>query len=469
MKEKIPFACIIGAGPSGMVACKIFQEKGIPYDCFEASDKVGGLWNFNSKTGMSAAYRSLHINTSREKMAYSDFPMPSDYPDYPHHEQISRYFESYVDHFRFRDRITFNTMVTQAELQEDSTWLVELNHQESRRYDVLIVANGHHWDPAFPDPPFPGHFEGVQMHSHDYKDPNTPENCYGKNVVIVGMGNSAMDIACELGNRGIAKQVFLSIRTGTYIIPKYFGSSPVDELIRYPGDEPYLAERVLDFSVLGAALEKLAWHFIEKKVISIVGRPEAYGLPKPKHAFGQAHPTVSDEIHIRLGSGDVLPKPNISRLDGKKIFFEDDSMVDADVLILATGYKISFPFFKEDFFQAKENDIALFLRMLNPKHPNLLFLGLVQPICALMPVAEVQARWMAEYLLGKYHLPQNKEVQKERFGYHEQMKSKYLQSRRHTIQINCMEYTYKLWKELRMGRKRAFKHKEMMPVAGKVL
>src|SRR5437763_16866435 len=98
---KLPFACVIGAGSSGIAAAKALHEVGIPFECFEKSDRVGGNWVFENKNGSSSAYRSLHINTSRERMEYSDYPMPAEYPDFPHHTYIARYFVSYVDHFGF--------------------------------------------------------------------------------------------------------------------------------------------------------------------------------------------------------------------------------------------------------------------------------------------------------------------------------------------------------------------------------
>ncbi len=96
----LPRVCIIGAGASGIAAAKIFHERGIPFDCFEKSDQIGGNWVFKNKNGMSSAYRSLHINTSKTKMAYSDFPMPRDYPDYPHHTLIAEYFVRLCRSFR---------------------------------------------------------------------------------------------------------------------------------------------------------------------------------------------------------------------------------------------------------------------------------------------------------------------------------------------------------------------------------
>src|SRR5438270_9503675 len=124
--SKLPSACVIGAGSSGIAAAKALHERGIPFECFEKSDRVGGNWVFGNRNGMSSAYRSLHINTSRERMEYSDFPMPASYPDFPHHSQIAAYFDSYVDHFGVRERIRFETGVERAERDADGVWQVTL-------------------------------------------------------------------------------------------------------------------------------------------------------------------------------------------------------------------------------------------------------------------------------------------------------------------------------------------------------
>src|SRR3984957_9516255 len=107
--RELPSACVIGAGSSGIAAAKALHERGIPFDCIQKTARVSGDWAFKNKNGMSSASRSLHINTSRERMEYSDFPMPKSYPDFPHHAQIAQYFDDYVDHFGFRERVLFET------------------------------------------------------------------------------------------------------------------------------------------------------------------------------------------------------------------------------------------------------------------------------------------------------------------------------------------------------------------------
>src|SRR3954467_4918494 len=151
----LPTTCVIGAGSSGITAVKALAGPGFDVTAYDRSDRVGGNWVWGNTNGMSSAYRSLHINTSRERMEYTDFPMPKSYPDFPHHTHIARYFDDYVDHFGFRDRIRFETGVERAERLTQG-WELTTDRGDTATYDALIVANGHHWDPRLPEPAFPG-------------------------------------------------------------------------------------------------------------------------------------------------------------------------------------------------------------------------------------------------------------------------------------------------------------------------
>ncbi|HEX7610014.1 MAG TPA: NAD(P)-binding domain-containing protein, partial [Solirubrobacteraceae bacterium] len=311
--ERAPRVCLIGAGSSGIAAAKALHERGIPFDCFEKSDRIGGNWVFENKNGMSAAYRDLFINTSRPRMEYSDFPMPESYPDFPHHTQIAAYFEEYVDHFGFREHITFETGVERATREPDGMWTVELEGGETRSYDALIVANGHHWNPRWPEPAFPGSetFTGVQMHAHSYIDNSI---FAGKWVVVLGMGNSAMDIAVE--SSYVAASTHLAARQGVWIIPKYVFGKPVDQ-IRNDPRVPF----------------KIRQRMIQAMIRSYAGPPERYGLPKPGHRFGEAHPTISGRILDRIQHGTIVPKPNIESFEGSQVHFVDGTTVEADAIV----------------------------------------------------------------------------------------------------------------------------------------
>jgi len=434
-RSDLPRVCLIGAGSSGIAAAKALHERGIPFDCFEKSDRVGGNWVFENRNGMSAAYRDLFINTSRPRMEYSDFPMPDSYPDFPHHTQIAAYFEEYVDHFGLRDLITFETGVEHATRDEHGNWTIELETGETRRYDALLVANGHHWDTRWPEPAFPGadSFQGTQMHAHSYIDNSI---FAGKRVVVLGMGNSAMDIAVEASY--VAERTYLAARRGVWIVPKYVFGKPVDQLRNDPRIPFKIRQRITQQLVRGYA-----------------GPPERYGLPKPDHRLGDAHPTISGRILDRIQHGTIEPKPNIERFEGTRVRFVDGSEAEVDVVVYCTGYKITFPFFDEDFISAPENHVELFRRVFHPDIPNVFFIGLLQPLGAIMPLAEAQGAWVADHLVGDYALPTAAELRADIAADQAAMRARYVASKRHTIQVDYDDYLHALAKERRAGGARA--------------
>jgi thioredoxin reductase len=431
---------VIGAGASGIAATKALLDEKLAVSCFEMGDRVGGNWVFKNKNGQSSAYRSLHINTSRERMQFRDFPMPADYPDYPRHDLIARYFDSYAEAFGLHRHIRFETRVERAEPRADgSGFRLTLGSGEVEEFDALVVANGHHWDPAWPDPAIPGEFSGRELHSHSYIDPDEPEALRGKRVLIVGMGNSAMDIACELGHPGVAERVFLSARRGAWVLPKYAFGKPIDQNQIMSPLLPAIVKRTL----------AEAWYRFA------VGRPEDFGLPKPEHRLDQAHPTISADILTRLGSGDVTGKPALVKRDGKQIHFSDGSVETVDAIVYATGYRVSFPFFAPEFLSAKDNDLPLFLRIFPGDRQDLFFIGLAQPVGAVMPLAEAQAKLVAEAVSGRYELPSAPERKARTLEQHRAMQKKYVPSRRHTMQLDVDEYMSELARETEAGRRRA--------------
>jgi len=429
--------CVIGAGSSGIAAVKALQERGFAFDCFEASDRVGGNWVFKNRNGMSSSYRSLHINTSRERMEYSDFPMPASYPDFPHHTHIAAYFDAYVDHFGLRDRITFETLVTRADRRPGGGWEVSTDKGETRAYDALIVANGHHWDPRWPEPAFPGHdrFAGVQLHSHHYTGED-PDLFRDRAVVVLGMGNSAMDIAVEASF--VARRTYLAARRGAWVIPKYLFGRPLDT-IPTSARVPYALRR----RVQSAALKL------------VVGDMERYGLPKPDHPFGSAHPTVSDDILSRIAHGEITPKPNIAELTERTVRFADGSDVEAEVVVYCTGYKVTFPFLDPDLISAPDNDLPLFRRVFHPDIPDIYFVGLLQPIGAIMPLAELQSTWICDHLAGRYVLPPPAAMRADMEAERRAMFKRYVASKRHTMQVDFEDYVLATGRERARGAKRA--------------
>jgi cation diffusion facilitator CzcD-associated flavoprotein CzcO len=429
--------CVIGAGSSGIVAAQVLNARGIPFDCFEKGSEVGGNWRYENDNGMSSAYRTLHINTSRRVMAFKSLPMPDHYPDYPNHFQMAAYFDEFVDHFGLRDRIGFRTEVTAVE-PADGEWAVttrgEGGGESTGRYRAVLVANGHHWDPRWPEPAFPGsdEFEGEQLHAHHYREPDVLR---GKRVLVLGLGNSATDIAVESSR--IAERTFLAVRRGAYVLPKYVNGRPIDETA----------------TPLVSRLPLSVQRFFALRALEIAaGDVTAYGLPKPDHKLFEAHPTVSSELLPRIGHGDVTVKPNIDRFPGGRgVRFVDGSEEEIDLVVYCTGYKITFPFFDPKVFSAPENRMPLFRRVVSVERPGLYFIGFIQPFGPIMPLAEAQAEWVADLLTGRAALPPAGEMKREIAKEERRQAKRFVASKRHTVEVDFHPYL----REIRRERKRA--------------
>ncbi len=441
--KSAPRTCVIGAGSSGLPVIKALQDRGIPVVCFERTPNVGGLWCIANKThGASAAYDSLHINTDTRLMEYQDLPMPEDLPAYPSHRQIHDYFRAYVEKFALAPLIRFGCEVTRCERTSHGGWTVKLANGEVHDFDALVVANGHHWDPQGPDPAPPGTFDGAQIHSHVYRNPATPIDMRGKRVIVVGLGNSAVDIATELSSRAVADQVFLVARRGAWILPKWVAGTPITRLPEPQRTFPWMPWQVTSL--------------IMRWVIRLQsGLPSDYGLPMPDHKPLQSHPTVSQDLLSRIGHGDIRVKPAIRELQGDRVVFVDGTEERADVIVWCTGYKVSFPFFDESFFSARDNRVPLWNRTVLPGVENLFFVGLYQPLGSIMQPAELQARVIGERLLGNIAFPDESRMRRDMAAEDAAMARRYLRSRRHTMQVDFGPFMHRLRRMLHDGERLA--------------
>jgi dimethylaniline monooxygenase (N-oxide forming) len=430
--------CVIGAGSSGLTACQVLQARGVPFDCFEKGSDLGGNWRYGNDNGMSSAYGSLHIDSSKELLGYSTFPMPKSYPVYPNHRQIAKYFDEYAERFGLREKIAFRTEVRKVE-PVDGEWEVTIEGAdgvgEARRYRAVLVANGHHWDARWPEPAFPGadDFAGEQMHSHFYREPDALR---GKRVLVLGIGNSAVDIAVESSRN--AEATFLAMRRGAYVLPKFLGGKPVDNIT------PAFAKR------LPLAVQRF---FMTRMLNMSIGKMTDYGLPEPDHKLLETHPTVSSELLSRIGHGDIAVKPNIDRFAGGKTvrFVDGSEEEEVDLVIYCTGYRISFPFLDPEVFSAPENRVRLYERVVSVDNPGLYFIGFIQPLGPIPPVAEAQAEWVADLLRGDAGLPSAAEMRREIAGYERWLEKRFVASKRHTIEVDFHLYL----RDIRRARKRA--------------
>jgi dimethylaniline monooxygenase (N-oxide forming) len=427
-----PDICIIGAGSSGMTVAKALHERCIAFDCFEKGSDIGGMWRYENDNGLSSAYASLHIDTSRNNLGYSDFPIPKDLPDFLSHSQFLKYLEKYADRFGVRDLVTFNTTVEAVKQAPNGRWNVHLSTGEIRNYGNVIVANGHLWDPRTPT--FPGKFGGETIHSHHYRTASPFE---GKSVLVVGLGNSAVDIAVDLARR--AASVTISTRRSAWIMPKYLMGYPVDQ---WSG---FLSKRL-------RLPTRLTRKIMSRLIRLGVGDQRRFGLKRPAHPMWREHATLSQELLPYLGHGWISIKPNISRLNEAGLEFEDGSRANFDAIILATGYRTTFPFLDISVFDPDKDVTNLYRRMISAKHPGLIFAGLLQPVGPTIPLVEIQGRWLAAVLSGHISLPDKATQQREIVLHRKRQRETYLDSERYTLEVDFRLYSRQLKTDMKSGK-----------------
>jgi dimethylaniline monooxygenase (N-oxide forming) len=338
-----------------------------------------------------------------------------------------------------RERIEFGTEVLSVVPVDGRAgeWDVTIKGpggEEARRYGAVLVANGHHWDARWPEPAFAGadEFAGEQIHAHEYRESDIAK---GKRVLVLGIGNSAVDIAVESSR--IADATFLATRRGAWVIPKYLNGKPVDEIAN---------------SVTGLAPIPVMRAVLQRSLKVAVGSPTDYGLPKPDHKLLEAHPTVSSEFLPRLGHGDITAKPNIDRFTGGRgVRFVDGSEEEVDLVVYCTGYKITFPFFDPEVLAAPENVLPLYRRVVPADRPGLYVIGLVQPLGPIMPLAEAQCEWVADLISGRAALPPVATMEREIASEKEKQRKRFVASKRHTVEVDFYPYL----REIRRERKRA--------------
>ncbi len=376
-ESRVERFCIIGAGPSGLAAAAAFRKHGVPYDHLERHIDVGGLWDINNPG--TPMYESAHFISSKTMSGFIGFPMPADYADYPRRDQILAYIRAFAREHQLHERIEFGRTVERVSLADGHAEVV--SNGESRRYRGVVCASGVNWDPLIPE--YEGNFDGELRHSATYKHAREFE---GKRVVIVGLGNSAADIACDAVHR--ATSVTVSTRRGYYFIPKFIFGKPADVFASEGPQLPLWLERPL-------------FGFLQRLLVGDVTR---LGMPEPDHAILGSHPLLNDQLLHHLHHGDVTLKGAIRRFRGSTVQFNDGTEMNADFVLLATGYSRRIAYLPPETF-AQGQAASNFLTCFNASLPGLFTLGFAELNGALYPHLSRLAELTARVAHAQLHAP----------------------------------------------------------------
>ena len=395
------------------------------------------MWTREDRS--TAAYRTLHLITSRERTEYGELEMPAGTADYPPRDTVGSYLEEYADRFGLHEFVRLRSEVTSARRLAGGGWQLAIGGDgDAEEFDYLVAANGHNEVPVWPDPPYPGAdtFGGRQLHALDYDEP-TP--FAGQRVMVVGMGNSAMDIVTDLSH--FAERTLLSVRHGSWVIPKRLLGKPADQVVK-----PFMAVHV-------------PWQVrqpLSQTLLRVVtGPPERYGLPEPDSGLFQSHPTITDTVLSRISHGRIDPKPAIESFSEDAVTFVDGSSEQIDAVVWCTGYRVTIPFLDDSIVGPDPKELRLFMRVFHPRVPDLFFVGLMQSTGSAFPIVERQSEMLAGYLTGRWAPPSPRAMRSETERRYRRALKRWGPHGRPAMRVDFDRFMYDLGRELERGRRRA--------------
>ncbi|MGS0754480.1 flavin-containing monooxygenase [Roseateles sp. GG27B] len=421
---------VIGAGAAGLCAAKHLLARGVEVVLYEIGSCIGGLWVYNNDNGMAPAYKSLHLNSEVAVTAYKDFPFPEGSPLYPDHAGMRRYLESYAAHFGIVQHIRFNSKVEDV-AKHDGRWQISLADGSVESFDAVVVGSGHQSVPTHPA--WRDEWKGEYLHSHTYR---VPEPFRDKRVLVVGMGNSAVDIASDICV--VTESTMISARSPVLVMPRMLFGVPNSRAL--------------------AMLEKpwMPWPMrrtIRELLVRIVyGRMEQWGFTTPK---SRTHPTSHPTLMSHMVWDRIRAKPGIKSVSGNEVSFLDGSKETFDTIIAGTGYSVSLPFLAPALRPMDGHRVELFLRVVHPSQSGLYFTGLFNVAGGgNIRMMDDQAEWITELVCGDLGLPDAAQMKLVMEDEQKYLAKHFPGSTRYALELDPVFYRKQMAKERSQGRLR---------------
>lgn len=410
---------IVGAGFAGLTTAKVLKALGHQVTVFEKEADVGGVWS------ASRRYPNLTTQNVKSTYAYSDFPYPADYPEWPSGEQVQRYLEAYARKFNFFDNIQLNTEVSLAQPVQQG-WELALSkkqqgetQQETRHFDYLIVCNGIFSQPMIPS------YSGVEAYQaaggricHTSEFTNLAD-AKGKHVLVIGYGKSSTDVAQAICRSAASTTVIarhliwkvpkllMNVLNYKYLFLTRMGEG-LFKYIHVKGFERFL--HGVGLPIRNSMLNQVQW------VINRQCKLEQLDLKPEQPLESIARSTVSlvtDGFFESVGQGliKVAKKNSIESLvveNGMRYaVLTDGRHMPADIIVCGTGWHQHVPFLSDEVMQHvtdQRGNFVLYRSMLPVNYPRLAFNGYNSSFFSQLN-AEVGAFWLADYLGGRMQLP----------------------------------------------------------------
>ena len=420
---------VIGAGAAGLCAAKHLLSRKQRVTVFEHGSHVGGLWVYENDNGMSPAYQSLHLNSENKVTAYEDFAFPEGSPLYPDHAQVSAYLRGYAKHFGVMPHIRFGSQVTAVKPVEQGgrqMWLVEVHGQSAGVFDAVVVASGHQNVPRHP--PFAQQFEGQYLHAHNYR---VPDPFKGKKVLVVGIGNSACDIASDIAPH--TRDAVVAARSPVLLMPRMFMGVPTSRVLAKI-EKPWMPWALR--RMIRTAISRMAF-----------GTMEQWGFRTPQT---RTHPAGHYLLMGHFVWGRLRAKPGIAQVRGREVTFEDGSREEFDSLIAATGDWVQVPFLSTPCSPMEGHWINLYQRVVHPEQSGLYFVGFFNVSGGgNIRMMDDQSRWISDLVTGQARLPSAQAMRQEILSDRALVQQRYPDSPRYGLELDPLDYRRGLAKAMR--------------------
>jgi putative flavoprotein involved in K+ transport len=305
---------VIGAGPGGLAAAAELKRVGVPVRVIDKSDAVASAWRRH--------YERLHLHTVRWTSHLPGYKIPRAFGEWVAREDVVRYLEDYAAHHGLD--ITFG--VTAQRIDRARTgWTISTAEHGDLTASTVVVATGYNHTPDLPAWPGRENFEAELIHASQYRN---AEPYRGKDVLVVGTGNTGAEIAVDLVEGG-AGRVRLAVRTVPTFVRRKVG--------------------LLPNSAVSIVLRRLPVRFVDRFIdlASRLGTPDlsAQGLPRPPAGVytrllrDGAVPIIDVGLIDALRAGSVQVVPAVTGFDGTQVVLDGADPIEVDAVIAATGYR----------------------------------------------------------------------------------------------------------------------------------
>ncbi|KAK2044743.1 FAD/NAD(P)-binding domain-containing protein [Colletotrichum somersetense] len=438
---------IIGAGPSGLVAIKECLAAGLTVQCFEKAHALGGQWLYDpapTADTHSSIYSGVILNSSRATSGFSDFPIdPARYPIYYSHKLHLRYLNEYAANFGLEKHVRYNTSVVGCVPRADGGWEVRVrsggagdsgddDKEEVLTFDAVVSGTGFAGTPAIPEYEGRDRFKGEVLHSHYYRIPSAFE---GKKVVVVGLGSSAADIACEVAP--LAKELTIVSRRGGWILPRFVLGKPAEAWDSRAG-QTWLPANVQEY-----LFQVIVGHAAGKMPAEL----------QPDHGITSQAVTLRSDFVEKLRTGVfTLRRSTVASFTETGVLLADGTAVDADAVILATGYRVvDQPHLPPGVLSSRDAPaphVDLYKMVVPPRCKGLYVLGQTELAGPANAVVEAQARFVAAVVAGRARLPGEEEMMRDVRALRRWRAAHLVDSERHTVWVEYVRYVDSLLEPL---------------------